>query len=50
MNGEWWLRSPSASVSNKVLAISTIGEVFETLVNNFNIGVRPVGTFKKIVK
>ena len=50
MTGEWWLRTPSAKEVNKALAISTIGIVFETKVNNVNIGVRPVGTFKKIVK
>ena len=50
MNGEWWLRTPSASVSNKALAVSTIGEVFETLVNDANVGVRPVGSFKGLIK
>ena len=48
MNGEWWLRSPSSKEINLALAISTIGQVFETKVTNANIGVRPVGTFKKI--
>ena len=50
MNGEWWLRTPSASASNKALAVSTIGEVFETLVNDANVGVRPVGSFKGLIK
>ena len=50
MNGEWWLRTPSASAANKALAVSTIGEVFESLVNDASIGVRPVGTFKEIEK
>ena len=50
MNGEWWLRTPSAAEPNKALAVSTIGNVFECLVNDSEIGVRPVGTFKKVVK
>lgn len=50
MNGEWWLRTPSAAAPNKALAVSTIGNVFECLVNDSEIGVRPVGTFKKAVK
>ena len=50
MNGEWWLRTPSASAANKALAVSTIGEVFETLVNDANVGVRPVGSFKELTK
>ena len=50
MNGEWWLRTPSASAANKALAVSTIGEVYETLVNDANVGVRPVGSFKELTK
>ncbi len=50
MNGEWWLRTPSAAEANKALAVSTIGDVFECVVNDSEIGVRPVGTFKKAVK
>lgn len=48
MNGEWWLRTPSAIAENQALAMSTQGQVFESLVDNSNIGIRPVAQFKNI--
>ena len=50
MQGEWWLRTPSATKPNYALAISVTGEIFESLVNNSRIGVRPVGKFTKLNK
>lgn len=50
MNGEWWLRSPSATKPNYALTVSTTGEIFESSVDNSKIGVRPVGKFIKLNK
>jgi hypothetical protein len=50
MNGEWWLRTPSAIAPNQALAMSTTGQIFESLVANNNIGVRPVAKFSKLDK
>lgn len=50
MTGEWWLRSPSADNKAAVVAVTTIGEVCDNMVDNANIGVRPAVKFKNLVE
>lgn len=50
MNGEWWLRSPSSDALGKALAVSTYGVVFDSMVSDTNIGVRPAAIFKDLIK
>lgn len=50
MNGEWWLRSPASDALGEALAVSTYGIVFDSLVSDTSIGVRPAAVFKDLIK
>ena len=48
MNAEWWLRTPSADGADLAKYVTCTGAVASTKVNNDNIGIRPVSSFKSL--
>lgn len=50
MNGEWWLRSPASDASSEAIVVSAGGILFDGVVSDSNIGIRPAAIFKDLVK